>query len=154
MIRMLTRLWRDERGAMLIETALIAPTLLLLSLGAYQISGVVARQSELQSAAAEGVAIALATPPDTDAKLLALANVMVASTGLSSDKVSVTRVYRCGTDQTYLASSSSCGTNPVSVYAKIALTSTYTPLWTQFGLGSAINFNVVRYVMYSQVVSN
>ena len=52
MIRTLHRLARDERGAMLIETAIVAPTLVLMSLGAYQISGVVARQSELQSAAA------------------------------------------------------------------------------------------------------
>jgi len=51
--KLLARLARDERGAMLIETAFIAPVLILMSLGAFQVSQVVARQTELQEAAAQ-----------------------------------------------------------------------------------------------------
>ena len=54
--RHLATLLRDTRGAMLIETAIVAPVLVLMSLGAFQVSTMVARQSELQSAVAEASA--------------------------------------------------------------------------------------------------
>ncbi|MCB2056947.1 MAG: pilus assembly protein, partial [Novosphingobium sp.] len=38
---------------MLVETAIVAPVLVLMSMGAFQVSQVVARQTELQGAAAE-----------------------------------------------------------------------------------------------------
>ena len=53
----LPKLKRDERGAMMIETAIVAPVLILMSMGAFQVSQVVARQTELQNAAAEASAI-------------------------------------------------------------------------------------------------
>ncbi|NCU11657.1 MAG: pilus assembly protein, partial [Sphingomonadaceae bacterium] len=68
MRQLLGRLHRESDGAMVIETALVAPVLVLLSLGAFQISGVIARQTELQSAASEAAAIALASPPDSATK--------------------------------------------------------------------------------------
>ncbi len=150
--KLLGRLRRESDGAMVIETALVAPVLVLLSLGAFQISGVIARQTELQSAASEAAAIALASPPDTSTKRATLEQVIEASSGLPTNKVTVAEAFRCGEATTYVTSSSSCNGSPyVGVYVRIDLTDTYTPAWTQFGLGSAINFNVTRYVMIKQV---
>ena len=59
---MLTRLLSDRAGAMTIETALVAPILLTLSLGGVEAGSMVARQSELQSAAAEALNIVQAAP--------------------------------------------------------------------------------------------
>ena len=147
---LIPRLLRDTRGTMLIETAIVAPVLVLMSLGAFQVSTMVARQSELQSAAAEASAIALAATPDTDAKRATLKSIIMTSSGLPSNKVTVAAARRCGTNSTF-TNGNTCGTGQkVSTYVRINLTDTYTPAWTSFGLGSPINYNVTRYVMLKQ----
>jgi len=148
---LISRLRQDREGAMVIETALVAPVLVLMSLGAYQVSGIVARQSELQSAAAEAGAIALASPPDTISKRAVLKNVVMASSGLPADKVTVSVVYRCDAQTSFSNSATSCGTSGfVSSFVRIQLQDTYTPQWTRFGVGRPITYNVVRYVMIGQ----
>ncbi|MFM5947968.1 MAG: TadE/TadG family type IV pilus assembly protein [Novosphingobium sp.] len=152
---LLARLQRDSDGAMVIETAIVAPVLVLMSLGAFQISTVIARQTELQNAAAEASAIALAAAPDTLAKRVTLKNVIQASTGLPSNKVIISEAFRCDSQTGYVNNATSCNSsNVVSRYVRIQLLDTYTPTWTRFGVGSAINFNEVRYVMYKQEQTN
>ena len=56
------RLRRDATGAMAIETAIVAPVLVLMAFGSFQVSSMVARQTELQSAAAEAAAPTAAVP--------------------------------------------------------------------------------------------
>ena len=157
----MTHLWRlakcriadlchDQRGTMVIETAIVAPVLVLMSLGAFQVSTLVARQSELDSAAAEGAAIAIASPPNTAAKLNTLRDVIVVSTGLASGNVVVNAAYRCNSSTVYVTSAASCASGVISNYVKIYITDTYTPKWVQYGIGSAITFRVTRYVQYSQ----
>ena len=146
----LTGLRRDQRGTMVIETAIVAPVLVLMSLGAFQVSTMVARQSELDSAAAEGAAIALASPPTTTAKMSTLQQVIVASTGLASNKVTVTAAYRCNSSTAYVTASTSCTSGVISNFVKIYITDTYTPKWVHYGVGSPINYRVTRYVEYSQ----
>ncbi len=149
--RFLDRLRNDREGAMIIETAIVAPVLVLMSLGAYQVSGIIAKQAELQGAAAEGAAIALAAAPDTVAKRTVLKNVMMASTGLPTGKVTITEAFRCDNSTSFVTNSNSCSSGDVvSKYVKIRLSDTYTPPWTSFGVGSPIQYNVVRYVMYKQ----
>lgn len=148
-------LWRRLRGesdgAMAIETAIVAPTLILLTLGSYQVSSAVARQTELQGAAAEAVAIALAAAPDTDAKRITVEQVIEASTGLAADKVSVSAAYRCDNSSSLVTSPDSCSSAKViSSFVRIDLRDTYTPAWTRFGMGSPIDLNVTRYVLYQQ----
>lgn len=148
---LLSGLRQDREGTMIIETALVAPVLVLMSLGAFQVSTVIARQSELQSAASEAAAIALASPPDTVAKRTVLKNVVMASTGLPTDKVSVAVAYRCDTETTYTYNLVNCNSaQVVSSFVRIQLIDTYTPAWTQFGIGSPINYDVVNYVMIGQ----
>ena len=69
---------RDQQGTMVIETAIVAPVLVLMALGAFQVSQLVARQLELESAATEAAAIALAAPPEDAAKRTILTNVIKA----------------------------------------------------------------------------
>ena len=146
----LSLLRRDTRGAMVIETAIVAPVLLLMSLGAFQVSTLVARQSELDSAAAEGAAIAIASPPNTSAKRTTLEQVIETSTGLTGSNVVVSEAYRCNSSTVYVTSASSCTSGVISNFLKIYLTDTYTPTWTEFGVGSPITYRVTRYVQYSQ----
>lgn len=149
----LNRLLRDDEGAMLIETAIIAPVLLLMALGAFQISSIVARQTELQSAAAEAAAIALAAAPDTPEKRTTVEQVIEASTGLAADKVQVSVAFRCDDTDTYVTDPQACsGATVASSFVKIVLSDTYVPAWTRFGVGSAFHYNVTRYVMYQQEV--
>lgn len=149
-LRSLGDLLRDSRGAMLIETAFIAPVLILMSLGAFQVSQVIARQTELQSAAAEAAGIALAAAPDTAAERTTVKNIIVASTGLAAEKVTISEKFRCGTDTTYVDSASLCVGVKVANYVLIQIDDTYTPVWAQWGFGSALTFNVDRYVMVKQ----
>ncbi len=146
------RLIRDERGTMVIETAIVTPVLVLLSLGAYQVSMMVSKQSELDSAAAEGAAIALASPPVDSAKRTTLHDILVASTGLPSGNVTVTAAYRCNAAASYVTSACSSG-QVQATYVKIYMTTTYTPSWTHWGIGTPVTYRVTRYVQYSQSVA-
>lgn len=141
---------RDERGTMLIETAIVAPALLLLSMGGFQVSQVIARQTELQGAAAEASAIALAAPPETEDQRAALKAVIMDSTGLDADKVSITQKFRCGSATAYVNASTDCVGTRVASYVRIELNDTYTPAWTAWGIGEPFDFNVDRYVMVKQ----
>ena len=106
----LRRLTADQRGSMVVETAIIAPVLVLMSLGTFQVSKLVARQAELDGAAAEGAAIAIASAPDTANKRTTLQQVIMSSTGLASDKVTVSAAYRCNSSAAYVVDPTSCST--------------------------------------------
>ena len=150
---MLKQLCRDQRGTMVIETAIVAPVLVLMSLGAFQVSSLVARQSELDSAAAEGAAIAIASPPNTDAKRTTLQQVVTASTnGRPTDTaaVTVTAAYRCNSSTAYVTDPTTCTSGVISNFVKIYITETYTPTWVRYGIASAITFRTTRYVEFSQ----
>lgn len=145
-----SRFGRDRRGTVAIETAIVAPVLVLLSLGAFQVSSIVARQAELQSAMDEAQAIALATDPDTAAERTTLQQVIMASTGLPAANVTVTEAYRCNEGANYVTTNTCTSGQRVASYVKIQVTAIYTPIWTQYGVGEALNFNQSRYVMYKQ----
>ncbi len=141
-------LWRDRGGTMAIETAIVIPALLALSLGAFDVSKMVARQVELQNAVSEAAQIALASTPDTSAKRTAIRDIIKTSTGITSDaNVLVTNEYRCGSTAT-LQSSNVCGTGvALTTYLKIAVVDTFTPVWTAYGVGSAFNYGVTRRII-------
>lgn len=141
---------RDDSGAVMIETAIVAPVLLLMSVGAFQVSDVIARQTELQGAVAEASAIALAAPPETADQRATLKSVIVSSTNLASDKVVVSERFRCGNASGYVDSASACIGVKVSSYVLIELTDRYTPVWTKLGVGTPIDYHVNRYVMVKQ----
>lgn len=149
--RLLECLRGDQAGAMAIETAIVAPVLVLLSLGAYQVSTLVARQGELQSAMGVAAGVALASTPDTEDKRLTLKNIIAASTGLAASQIVVSDAYRCNAnDQLVIATSNCTVGDKISSYVKIDLTDTYVPFWREFGVGSDVTLNVNRFIMIEQ----
>lgn len=140
----------DRAGSMAVETALVAPVLLLMSLGGFEVSMMIARQTELQSAAAEAAAIVMAAQPDTPAKIARIESVVETSAGLAADQVAIIKLFRCGTNAGYASAAASCGTSQdVSTFLRITLTDAYTPYWSGFGAGRPVSYRVVRTVQLS-----
>lgn len=149
-MRRFVRLLKDTAGAVVIETALLTPALVLMSVGTYQVSQVVARQHELQAGAEQAMSMALGGWVDNDTQVTTMKSVIQRSTGVSSDNITITRLYRCGLSTSYVADKSTCAsTDIVSSYLKLKLKDTYTPVWTSFGVGAPINLGVVRMVQLS-----
>ncbi len=151
--RLFALLLRNDQGTAVIETAIVAPVLVMLALGTFDAAQMVARQSELQGAVTEAEAIVTAAVPTTSAARDEIRNVLRASIDPKNtdpyDTVTVTEVYRCGTNASFVTSNT-CGSGvTVSTYVKIALTDKYTPQWTSFGIGSPLNYNIVRTVQIS-----
>ena len=139
---------RNARGSMAIETALIAPALAALALGAFDASMLVAREQHLQSAANEASEIVLAAAGGSGIQSDELEQLLESSLNLT--QVTLTRQYRCGISTTVSSSMPTCASGEqMYTYAKIAVTDTYTPLWTTFGIGSAVSFNIKRTVQIS-----
>lgn len=144
---------QDRRGAVAIETALIAPVLVVMAIGGFQASMIVTRQAELQSAAAEGAAIALANKPDDAGKRETLKGILQTSTDAQrrSVTVSVDPYYRCGDETALVTDNTTCAEGEkISQYVRLRLIQTYTPIWAKYGMGSSLRYGVTRYVMYSQ----
>lgn len=146
--RMARSLLRDARGSMAIETAFVVPILVMLSVGAFEASSMIARQTELQTAADEAAQIALVSPPNEAAEQTKLVEVIQASTGLTTQQVSVARKYRCSTDEALVDDATTCDEDePVTGYVQIDMTDSYEPIWTEIGIGSGIDYNVTRTVL-------
>ena len=142
------RLLRDSAGSMAIETAFVVPVLAMISIGAFEVSTMVARQTELQTAADEAAQIALVAPPTDQTAQNKLEDIIEASTELAENDVSVNRKYRCGIDDDLVSTASSCAEGAaITGYIQIDMTDSYTPIWTQFGIGSGIEYNVTRTVL-------
>lgn len=158
-------LGKDTRGAMAIETAILAPVLITLSIGGFEASQMIARHGELQSAAAEASAIVQASPPETEEERAVVEDIIEASTGLADRNVTLQVVYRCGTVEKLTTSKLVClgedatddnnedeggyTTEEISTYIKIKLTDKYTPNWVDFGIGKTIDYNFERTVQIS-----
>ena len=111
----------------------------------------IARQSELQAGSTdvEGIVLAVAGT-STATNVSTIKSVLMNSLSLSSDKVTVAKMYRCNVQTTLTTTNASCGsTDVLSTYVQVTLTDSYTPMWTQFGLGSTINYSLVRTVQVS-----
>ena len=149
MIASLRRICGDVAGTAAIETAIVAPILMTLSLGAYEISKVVARQSELQSAAEQATEISLASTPDTAEEALQIERILVDSTGLDDSQIDVDLRYRCAAADTLTTSAGTCDEDELSTFVRIVMRDTYTPVWTEYGVGDNFTFLVERTVQVS-----
>ncbi|KLI63929.1 TadE/TadG family type IV pilus assembly protein [Aurantiacibacter marinus] len=137
---------RNEDGSMAIETAFVAPILLVLALGGFEVSTMIARQTELQSAAAEAAAVVRAVIPETEAERTTVHDILVTSAGLTDEQVTISEVYRCGTSANYVTNADSCGSGTEYKFIKVDLTDTYSPIWTKFGITSGFDYNISRTV--------
>ena len=144
------RLFGSVDGVAAIEAALIAPVMVTLALGSFEISNVIARRSELQGTMAEASGIALASEPTSLTRRETLRTIIQESSGLAAEEVVVDAAYRCGSGADYVQTPTSCGSDKVSSYVKIELNATYTPLWTEFGIGEPLEQSLTRYVMIKQ----
>jgi Flp pilus assembly protein TadG len=149
----LTRLRGDARGTITIEVAIVAPVLILLGLGSFDVSQMVSRQSDLQSAAAEAEAIVQASPPTDSAARDKVHDILKTSIDPDdtnpADTETVSEIYRCG-GGAYVTAKPTCATgDKLSTYIKVELTNTYTPSWTAFGVGEPIDYSVVRTIQIS-----
>lgn len=142
----IARIRRNEDGSMAIETAFVAPVLLVLALGGFEVSSMVARQTELQTAAAEAAAVVRAVIPETAAERTTVRDILVTSTGLTNDQVTISEVYRCGTTNVYVTIINSCVGGTQYKFIKVELTDTYAPVWTKFGIASGFDYNITRTV--------
>ena len=143
----LPALWRDTRGTAVIEAALVLPILCLLTVGAFDVSRMVARNTELRSALAESAAIALAHAPEDQAQIDAIEDIVEASAGLADDQVAMASKYRCDSAAALVDAETACASgSTVSRYLEITLSDTYTPHWTSFGIGSPVALSITRTV--------
>ena len=147
----LARLAGDRTGSVVIETAIVAPVLILLGLGTYDTSRIIARQSELQAGSTdvEGIVLAVAgTSGGTNVSTIK--SVLKNSLSLNDSQVTVAKIYRCNTDTALVTDNTTCASNDViSTYVQVTLTDTYTPTWTRYGIGSPFNYRLVRTVQVS-----
>lgn len=141
---------RNEHGSVAIETAFIVPILATMALGGLEVSNIVSRQAELQTSMAEAAAVVVARPPAESSDRATLEGIIEASAGLPADQVSMQLRYRCDTSTTLIANPDSCATTAVvSEFIVITMTDTYTPAWTDFGIGRPVDFSISRRVQIS-----
>ena len=145
MIDRMNSLARDERGATMIETAIVVPVLLLMAIGAFESGNMISRQVELQNAAAEAAQIAIAQPPTDAITRGTLEDIIEMSTGLADENVTVAEAYRCGTDAAYVDSATSC-TDAYASFIEINLTDSYTPVFWGYAFDSVLDYDVTRMV--------
>lgn len=146
------RLGSEKRGSVVIETAIVAPMLILMSIGSFEISGMVARQHELQSGAAEAEAVALAANLGAETNANEMKAMLKESLDLNDDQVSVQILFRCDADADLVSSSDTCGESEdivVSRYLQVQLTDTYKPTWAKIGIGKDFDYTVTRTVQLS-----
>lgn len=161
-IRKLCAIGHDDAGSMAIETAFVSPILLILALGGFEASSMIARQTELQSAAAEAAAVVRAVAPE-DATGRNTVRGIVATSICGNDtpevvgekaicgeddqiSVQVTPLKRCGTADDYIADSLSCGSDAAYRFIRVDLSDTYEPIWTEWGVSDGFTYNVSRTV--------
>ncbi len=159
------RLCGDTRGSMVIETAFVAPMLILMSIGSFEVSRLVSRQHELQSGASEAEAIALAANMGAHTNTVALEAMLEESLGLEDNQVSVTKLYRCNTSEELFYTDDYCANDNngqgadaehgndsdpfVSSYIRLRLTDSISPIWSKIGVGGDLQYDVERLVQLS-----
>lgn len=135
-------------GTALIETAIVAPVLIMMSIGVFETSRMVARQSELQSTAEQATEIALATVPDTQSELDKVKAKMMESSGLGAARITLQFKYRCGTG-TLDTTMPSCSDDSLNTYIAMSISDEYQPVWTEWGVSRSFEFHVDRTVQIS-----
>jgi uncharacterized membrane protein len=145
----LARLRGDRRGAVIVETALITPVLLVMSIGAYDVARLVARQTELQEVTAEVAAIAMAQAAE-DRDLDQLQDIAVAAAGVADNKVTVEEFVKCGTSDDLEDAGYECAEDEESsTMLVIEIDDTYVPYYSNFGVKHRVPLEITRSVQVS-----
>ncbi len=144
------RFGRDEKGSVVVETAIVLPVLILMALGGYEASRIVAKENELQIAIAEAAEIVLATIPEDQDDLDAIEEIIETSTGLPAGQVRLQKKYRCDATAALVDDIDSCATDAViSEFIHLNVWDGYTPVWTSFGIGEPVAYDLRRRIQIS-----
>ena len=157
----LKKLRDDVCGSMLIETAFVLPTLVMMSVAGIEVSSIIVRQHELQSAVSRSAEILMADPPGSSEEITAKAGeietYLKTATGLGTRDtdgqatyIKVAKRYRCGNSSSYQTDKSGCtsGAN-VSTFIVIAIADEYTPIWAKLGWAEPMDYRILRTVQVS-----
>lgn len=162
---LLRQLRDDSAGSALIETAFVAPFLILMSLGGVEVANMVKRQHELQNAASKAAEIMMAAHPENEAALTTVMQQLAAAieddTGLKTTAIGanvepdetkndvgyVMTRYRCGNAKNFKKADTGCTDSPnAERFVVFLLRDKYTPVWNEFGLGEALQYRVEKSV--------
>lgn len=151
MVRKLNSLLRDRKGSVAIETAFVAPALLLMSFGGFEVSSMVARYHELQSGASEAEAVALAANMGAETNVNELERMIRNSLDLNENQVSVVKKFRCNGSNELLDTADTCSEDDdiLASYVELKITDNYKPVWTSFGFSKTFHYRVNRMVQLS-----
>jgi Flp pilus assembly protein TadG len=147
--RFLSRLRACSRGVMAIESVIVAPVLILMALGAFQMGTLVSRQQELQSGASDVVSIILAANASNGNGVSSsdIKAVVKNSLNLADNEITLLQRYRCGASATLTEDANSCASGEQRYeYVVLQLTDTVTPTWVKYGMGRPFTFTVNRTV--------
>nr|WP_282098343.1 TadE/TadG family type IV pilus assembly protein [Qipengyuania polymorpha] len=134
----------------MVETAIVLPVLVMMALGGYEASQIISRENELQIAVAEAAAVVLASIPEDQDDLDEIELIIEASTGLPEGKVRLLKKYRCDATAALVDSTSSCATGAViSEFIHLNVWDEYTPVWTSFGIGEKVTYDIRRRIQIS-----
>jgi hypothetical protein len=121
-----------------------------MALGTFEVSNMVSREQELQGAANEATEIILAAAGGSGVSSSDLEDIIETTLGLADSNVTLAPLFRCDAATTTTTDSTSCNpAKPIYEYVRLTVTDTYNPTWTQFGVGSPVNYNIVRTVQIS-----
>ncbi|AKM09990.1 TadE/TadG family type IV pilus assembly protein [Croceicoccus naphthovorans] len=159
-MKFLKRLCRDERASTLIETAFVAPVLVAMTLGGVEISSMVARQTELQTISANAMEIIMASAPtnqvEADQTMAEVKAYIAQRSGLTASnagpeigegQATVYMRWRCGNNSERQAEKGCANeAQTESVFLVIYMRDSYSPVWTEYGIGSNFEYKVKRSV--------
>lgn len=142
--RCIARLHGDERGIAAVEFGLVVPVLLFLTAGVADVSQMVARTIDLQQAAVQTAALAMAQPQPND--LSELRTIAAQAAGLPAERVSVNASLSCD-GATQAQADGSCPTGQQQArYVLITFNASYVPTWRHFGISANVPIRVSRQV--------
>ena len=144
------RIRHDETGSIVVETAIVLPVLIMMMLGGFEASRIISRENELQIAVAEAAAIVLAAIPEDQSDLDDVELIIESSTGLPAGKVRLEKRYRCNADASLTTDVTTCPAGAViSEFIHLNVWDSYTPLWTEFGIGRTVDYDIRRRIQIS-----
>lgn len=158
-LRRVRHFLREDRASVLIETAFIAPALVGLTLGGVEVGAMYSTQTQLQQVASNAMEIVLTAAPKTEAEgattISQVRAYAASATGLTPTtsttptvgQVAVYKRYRCGNNSERQATyGCSNATQTISTFIVINMRKSYRPVWTNYGIGHTMTFNVKRSV--------
>lgn len=130
----LCRLDRDERGSSIIEVGFLLPILLLLSLGAMDMSLAFAAKLDLEQAAQRTSDLALGKIPKNSLDTVYLKNEAVAAAQVQSTDVTINLFLECDSVKQSTFSAECPTGKPTARFVEVVIRRQYVPLFKWSGL--------------------